>query len=362
MIEIDGAQGEGGGQVVRTALALAALTGTDLHLYNVRAQRRRPGLAPQHLTVVRALAAICEAEIEGDRLRATELQFEPQSRPQAGTYTFDVSEAAENGSAGSVPLLLQALLVPLAWAGAPSTLTLRGGTHVAWSPSFHYLRDVFAPAVRAMGLEVTCRLGAYGFYPAGGGVLHAQIEPVQGDGDTLHRLRPMAATERGALERVRGAAVVTNLPDHIPRRMVQQCTKRLEALGCPVEVEPVVEEGAGPGAGIFLVAEYGQIRAGFSALGAPGKPSEAVADEACDALWAHHRTEGAIDPHLADQLLAPMALARGPSHFTTSAVTSHLRTQAALIRHFLPVEVHIEADTEDGPGRVEVVPSPVGER
>lgn len=358
MVEIDGAQGEGGGQIVRTALALSALTGTPVRVDRIRVGRERPGLAPQHLTVVRALAALCAATVEGDQLRSTALQFYPTRPPQAGPYAFDVRDAADNGSAGAVTLLLQALLLPLAAADTPSTLTLQGGTHVAWSPSFHYLRDVFGPMIRPMGLQLEATLAAYGFYPAGGGAVEARIEPapegtVSGCPLALH---PLTRSDRGALEGIHGMAAVSNLPAHIPRRMKQRAAERLRSLGGPVAVETECVAGAGPGAGLFLTVVYENARAGFSAVGAPGRPAEQVADRACEALERHHAAGAAVDPHLADQLLLPMACATGSSCFTTSAVTQHLRTNAAVIRRFLPVTFAIEGEGVGAAGRVTVRP------
>ncbi len=229
MIEIDGAFGEGGGQVVRTALTLSALTGQPAHIRRIRANRRTPGLAPQHLTGVRALARLCQADVQGAGLRSTEVVFRPRSEPQAGDYQVDVAEAAQGGSAGAVTLVFQTLLFPLLFAVGTSHLTLKGGTHVAWSPPFDYVAQVYLPTLARMGGEVTCQLDAWGFYPRGGGQLTATVaglESSQAEGmaTSLARdpLKSLTLTERGDLQRVQGVAVACNLPAHIAQRMANR--------------------------------------------------------------------------------------------------------------------------------------------
>ena len=174
-LRLDGSHGEGGGQILRTALALSAMTGRAIRVEKIRAERKNPGLAAQHLTAVRALGTICGAEVGGDRIGSQELTFSPKSAPQSGDYLFDVSEAREGGSAGSATLLLQALVIPLASAEGDSTLTLRGGTHVAWSPPFDYVEDVFLPALSRMGWRVEAELMRWGWFPAGGGEMRVRI-------------------------------------------------------------------------------------------------------------------------------------------------------------------------------------------
>lgn len=356
MIAIDGSFGEGGGQVVRTALTLSALTGQPVRLHSIRAKRSNPGLAPQHLTGVLALAQICNAGVHGATLKSTSLEFHPQSRPLAGSYLFDVTKAAPGGSAGSVTLILQTLLLPLALADGPSTLTLQGGTHAPWSPPFHYLAHVFLPTVARMGLHASIRLDAWGFYPAGGGQISAEISPIDS-------LSPLSLIERGALKRVWGEGVAANLPAHIPQRIVSRARNVLAEAGLRfgdprkgAEITPLRERGAGPGAGLFLIAEYEHALAGFSSIGEKGKPSEQVAEEASLDLIAHYRDGAPLDMHLADQLLLPMAFARGRSELRTCRVTQHTLTNAHIIQQFLPVKLEIEGE-EGEPGRVVVSPA-----
>ncbi len=339
MIEIDGSYGEGGGQILRTALALSSLTGMELLVTRIRASRSRPGLSPQHLAAVRAAARICRAELEGDELRSTEVSFRPKMRPQAGEYAFDVAEASKGGSAGSVTLLAQTVLIPLAAAvGGKSKLSLRGGTHVRWSPPYTYFEQVYLPALRRLGLRATSELNSWGFYPVGGGEIELTVEGFGAPGDEA-QWQPVDWTERGDLERVSGEAIGCNLPAHIPQRMTDRARSCLADLEAPFAVSPRRVRGRGPGAGLFLVGVYDPVNAGFSGHGEKGKPSEKVAEEACEAFRAHHTSGAAVDEKLADQLLLPLALIEGRSSFVTSAITEHLRTNAHIIRIFQPCRI-----------------------
>jgi RNA 3'-terminal phosphate cyclase (ATP) len=339
VIHIDGSQGEGGGQVLRTALALSALTGRATRLHRIRARRKNPGLAPQHLTGVQALARLCQAEVQGAALGSTELTFAPQAPVSSGAYTFDVAQAAKGGSAGSVTLLLQTLLLPLAAASGDSHLALKGGTHVPWSPPFEYLAQVFLPAMARLGLRVESRLEGWGFYPMGGGQLLATIH-----GGGPLSLQPLVLVERGPLLQVQGTAVSCNLPAHVAQRLADRACGLLLEAGLPCQIIPTRVSGPGPGAGLFLTAVYENISAGFSALGEKGKPAPLVAEEAVADLLAYHRQDAPLDPHLADQLILPLSLAAGSSRFRTSALTRHLLTNAQVIGQFLPAVIHLEGE------------------
>jgi RNA 3'-terminal phosphate cyclase (ATP) len=346
VVDIDGSVGEGGGQVVRTALALSVLTGKPTRIGEIRAGRSKPGLAPQHLTVVRALAEVCGASVEGARIGSTEVRFEPASPARPGDYVFDVSEAAKGGSAGSVTLVLQALLLPLALSGATSHLTLKGGTHVSWSPPFEFITEAYLPVLGPMGLSASCRLVAWGFYPVGGGRIAVEIRPAAG-------FAPLELTDRGELKRIRGRAVACNLPSHIPVRMVNRARNLLADLDAPLRLEPERVRGKGPGAAFFLAAEYEGVVAGFSALGARGKPAPDVAEEACAALSDHDENGAPVTPHLADQILLPASLAKGRTVFRTSRITRHLLTNADIIREFLPAHIDV-VGSEGSPGEVSI--------
>lgn len=342
IVEIDGSQGEGGGQVLRTILSLSALTGRAVRFSNIRAGRSRPGLRPQHLTAVHAVAMVCDARLEHDTIDSQSLTFAPQTSPQAGAYAFDVQDVAPHGSAGSVTLILKALLWPLLFAGGPSQLTLRGGTHVPFSPPFQYVENVTRPAFARFGADFDLRLAEWGWLPAGEGEIEAEIRP-------LRQLRA-ATFAHLPREKVQGLAAVTNLPSHIPHRMARRADNLLREAGLDTSITPLRERGPGPGAGIFLWLP----QAGFTCLGRKGMPSEKVAEEAvADLLAFVDNDTAAVDEHLADQLLIPMALAHGRSTFTTHRLTSHTLTNATLLRRWLGVTIAIEGQ-EGEPGRVEV--------
>jgi RNA 3'-terminal phosphate cyclase (ATP) len=340
MITIDGSYGEGGGQVLRTSLTLSILTGQAARIENIRAGRPKPGLAAQHLTAVRAAAAICDATVGGDRIGSQSLIFEPGGPVRAGTYTFDVAQMKEGGSAGSVSLVFQTVFLPLALATGASQLTLRGGTHVAWSPPFPYLAEVYLPAMARLGLHATVELKVWGFYPAGGGEITAHIPGNVGE------IRPLSLTKRGALQRAWGIAIASNLPAHIPQRMANRTRNVLAEAGITADVQARRVRAAGPGAGIFILTEYEDgSRAGFTAYGRPGLPAEKVAETACQDLIAHHHSDAPIDMHLADQLIVPLAMASGASQFTTCRVTEHLRTNMWVAEQFKTARFEITNNT-----------------
>lgn len=334
MIEIDGSQGEGGGQVLRTCLALSALTKRPFRLRHIRAKRKQPGLRPQHLTAVRAVAAVCQADVTGDRLNADTLEFRPGVQPQGGDYTFDVADAAQGGSAGAVTLIFQAILWPLLFAETPSHITLRGGTHVPFSPPFHYLSEVAAPAFARLGADFSLRLAAWGWYPAGGGEMQAVIHPIP-----CLQAVPFTPDNQSSVA-INGLAAVTNLPSHIPQRMARRADNLLRPGGWSTRITAVRETGRAPGAGIILWLP----QAGFSSLGRPGLPADKVAETAVAELIAFTENEAAVDKYLADQLLLPLALAHGNTQFTTNQLTQHTLTNAALLRRWLDCPIAIEGD------------------
>jgi RNA 3'-terminal phosphate cyclase (ATP) len=239
-------------------------------------------------------------------------------------------------------------LLPLALASGESQVTLKGGTHVAWSPPFDYLTEVYLPMLKPMGLTAACTLDAWGFYPVGGGQFTAIIEPA-----SPLPLKPLTLIDRGELRQVRGIGVACNLPSDIAQRITNRAMNVLRQAGLPVNITPQRVSGTGPGAGLFLIAEYDQALAGFAALGRKGKPSDVVADEACQELLAYHTNGAAVEPHLADQLLLPLALAEGRSEFQTSIITQHLLTNAQIIHRFIPARIDIDG-LEGQSGRVVV--------
>lgn len=345
---IDGAHGEGGGQILRTALSLSMIASRAFRLVNVRAKRRNPGLLPQHLSAVRAAAAISGARLSGDALGSGEFVFAPTHPPLAGAYVFDVAEVAGKGSAGSTILILQTILVPLALARGDSSVTVRGGTHQDWAPSYDDFTNAYLPALRRLGLRADAKLTRSGWYPAGGGEVVCTITGSRGA-----RPQPIEVLARGPLTRIGGRAIAANLPAHIPQRMSDRARAALGDLGVPVHIEALRVRAVCPGAGLFLVAEYEAMAASFAAHGRQGKPSEAVADEAVAALREHHSSGAAVELHLADQLLLPLAIAAGPSVFTTLRPTAHLATNAWTIEQFGLAKVTIEGGM---PCQVQVLP------
>src|SRR5262245_45990508 len=266
MIELDGSQGEGGGQILRTSLALSLITGRPFRLTNVRARRARPGLQPQHLTSVRAAAAVGAARVKGDAVGSRELTFEPGPvRP--GDYHFPI------GTAGATGLVLHTVYLPLAWkVRGPSTVRLEGGTHNDHAPCFHFNEVTWRRYLERLGLHVSLRMDRAGFYPRGGGKVEVRIEPCD-------RVAPLTLTEPAELTTVTGFSAVAGLPDGIARRQAEQATGRLEEAGLGVVMRQEVWPG-GPGTVVGLWFHEAPVPTLFFGLGARGKRAEAVADEA----------------------------------------------------------------------------------
>jgi RNA 3'-terminal phosphate cyclase (ATP) len=336
MLHLDGAYGEGGGQLVRTSLSLAALLGEPVRITDIRAGRAKPGLRPQHLTGVKALAHISRAEVEGATLGSRELTFRPRTI-QAGTYLFDVAE--KTGSAGAVTLVAQALLPPLLAARAASTLTIRGGTHVAWSPPAHYLMQVFLPALAEVGGEVSLTVSRWGWYPRGGGEVRLIVAP-------MARLSPRQWLTPPNPADFQALSAASQVPYHVIQR---QANRLKERLGNGLPVAEVEAASLDPGSFVFL---WGRL-AGFHALGARGKPAEKVADEAVTEFLSFQNSQAALDRHLADQMVLYLARAEGPSAFTTEEITSHLLTNLWVIEQFLGPVFQVRGNLGE-PGKIKV--------
>jgi RNA 3'-terminal phosphate cyclase (ATP) len=319
----------------------------------IRANRRNPGLAAQHVTGVLAAAELCAADVEGATIGSVKLGFRPTVPPQPATYLFDVAEARKGGSAGATSLVLHTVAIPAFFADGECTFRIVGGTHVAWSPPYDYLADVWGPFLAGIGIPLETELLSFGFYPQGGGEI---VTRVQGHGQRARdKLRPVEIIERGALRRIRGRAVAANLPAHIPQRMVGRACSLLAGAAPQVDLHAELVGAMGRGTGIFLTAEYENITCGFSALGAIGKPAETVAEEAIGELLAHAQRAGALDRHMSDQALLPLAFAPAPSRYTCEAATEHLRTEAWVIAQFGVAEVGIE-ERSDGSALVSTDP------
>jgi RNA 3'-terminal phosphate cyclase (ATP) len=327
MIQIDGSLGEGGGQVLRSSLTLSLLTNNDFRITNIRARRSNPGLRAQHLKAVEAAGWVGGAEVQGAELSSTSLSFRPDAI-HPGRYSLDV------GTAGATSLVLQTIFLPLALAGAASSITITGGTHVNWSPSYHYLELQWLHFMRRMGFDADLKLELAGFYPEGGGRITATIPRHSG-------ISPLHLTDRGRLRQIRGISAIANLPRHIAERQREQVIRRLGNRFYLNDIRLVELPARFKGTLLLLLAEFENSQACYFSLGEIGKPAERVADDAVDQMEEFLATDGTIDQYLADQLLLPLALAAGQSQLRTSKITQHLITNAEIIRKFLPVGIDI---------------------
>lgn len=345
MIEIDGSQGEGGGQVLRSALTLSIITGKEMRIINIRANRSKPGLKPQHLKAVDAAAAISKARVEGAALNSTSLMFSPSSI-RSGRYKFDI------GTAGSTSLVLQTIFLPLSLANSASSIIISGGTHVPWSPCFHYIDLHWMNYLHYMGFNADLYLDQAGFYPRGGGRITATVRPV-------HAINPIQLTNRGKLLQITGISGVANLDLSIAKRQKLQALNRILELSefidsSKIGIRTIKMPSHFKGTLLLLLAHFEYSQCCYFALGKLGKPAERVADEAVDYLFEFLETDGAVDTYLADQLLLPACLAEGLSEISTNQLTPHLETNAEIIQAFLPIRIEIQ-DRNGGAVTIRVI-------
>lgn len=327
-VQIDGTQGEGGGQILRSALSLAAITGRPLLVDRVRGGRRKPGLMRQHLTCLRAVAQVCGGQVQGAELRSSQFSFQPGTI-RGGDYHFDV------GSAGAVALVLQTVLPVLLHADAPSTVRITGGTHVSFSPSVHALRDSFVPVLRRMDVKVELQLERYGFNPAGGGSILVTIKP--------GALQPVEMLERPALSSVEVGVAMCGVPGHVGRRETIALCAALNLNPDLARIENV--ESQGPGNALWMALLHGEHTTVFDAVGAKGRKAEQVSKTLVRRMqrWQHSGTP--VDVFLADQLLLPLALAGGGA-FRTPPLSQHSRTNMDVIGRFLDVGFEVLEESE----------------
>jgi RNA 3'-terminal phosphate cyclase (ATP) len=337
MVTIDGSVGEGGGQILRTALGLSLLTGEPVRLTRVRAGRKRPGLLRQHLTALRAAAALGRAEVSGDALGSTDVTFAPRGLAP-GEHHFAV------GTAGSTSLVLQTVLPALLAAPGPSSLVLEGGTHNPLAPCFDFLERSFVPLLNRMGPHVAVALERPGFFPAGGGLVRVEVRPAPS-------LAPLHLPARGARVARTVTAVVAGLPVDIAKR---ELARAREVLGWDdAAFRPRVHpRAAGPGNALLVEIESEHVTEVVTAVGERGVPAEAVAERAAAEALAYEASGVPVGEHLADQLLLPLALARGGS-FRTVKPSSHAVTQAELVTRLTGVPIRF-LDEGGGAHRVDV--------
>ena len=322
-MEIDGSFGEGGGQILRTSLALSLITDTPFRIRNLRQARSKPGLRRQHLTAIRAAARIGDARIAGDAVGSREIVFTP-GKMQGGDYEFDV------GTAGSTTLVFQTVLPALLRCSGPSTVTLVGGTHNHGGPPWDFIETVFLPALRQMGASVSTRFERYGFAPGGGGRWRAEVQ--------ASALRPVNFQERGEATERSVRAVVSNLPVSIAVREISIIRAGLAWPESAYRVETV--DATGPGNVVMISASFAGASELTTGFGQRGVRAERVARDALDCWKRYDQADVPVGEHLADQLLLPMAIARGGRMVTTKP-TPHTITNAEVIRKFLPVRFHM---------------------
>jgi len=318
MIEIDGSEGEGGGQILRSSLSLAICTQQPFRIANIRANREKPGLMRQHLTAVKAAAEICDATLDGAELGSRALTFRP-GRARSGDFSFAI------GTAGSCTLVLQTLLPPLLTAAAESRLRITGGTHNRAAPPFDFLQRSFMPLLARMGANVDLSLASFGFYPRGGGEIRARVSPAA-------RLGSLALTSRGGWVRGYAEAYVAGLPARIATRELEVIGKRLawtpdqlRLCGLPNDL--------GPGNAVTITLEHEHVTEVLTGFGEKGVRAEEVAGGAAEEAAAYLAATAPVGEHLADQLLLPLALGEGGS-FVATVASGHLRSNAVIIQRF----------------------------
>jgi len=330
VVEIDGSYGEGGGSILRVATGLAAATGRAVRIVNIRANRPRPGLAAQHLTGLRTLTRLFDAETKGAEIGSTEVTFIPR-RPRLRSLSVDV------GTAGSISLVLQSVMIALSTHQGEVSLELTGGTHVRWAPNYDYLSNVTVPVLKRMGYHSEVRLERPGYYPKGGGKVSFRSV-----GAT--RLQPAAFERFGKLEGIHGVSRASNLPEHVAKRQAKSASEVLSRFTDP-EIEVKVERSFSPGSSITVWAVTSEgCRLGASALGERGKPAEQVGREAGEEMAAYLREESPMDPYMLDQLIPYCALAEGTSVLKASKLTKHAVTNVYVASRIAGCRIDVEGE------------------
>lgn len=323
MIELDGAAGEGGGQILRTALTLSMMTGQPFRIRNIRANRAKPGLMRQHLVAVQAVAKICGADIGPVEVGARTLEFTP-GKVKGGEYAFAI------GTAGSCTLVLQTILPALLFAEEASVVTICGGTHNPMAPPVQFLQRAYGRLLAEMGADVAIELKRFGFYPAGGGEVLARIQPCA-------KLKQLSLTTRGERIAAYAESFIAGVPLNVARRELE-CVATGMGWGEDQLLVRGLPQDQGPGNALLITLEQQHVTEVFCAFGEKSVRSETVARQAIQQVRSYLRSDAAVGEYLADQLLLPMALAGG-GEFTLSHVSAHAQTNAAVIAKFLPMTI-----------------------
>jgi len=344
-IEIDGSQGEGGGQILRTAVSLSAVMGVPVKVIDIRANRPQPGLKAQHLEAVRALQKLCNAQVSGLEVGSKEVLFRP-GKVEGGHFTIDI------GTAGSIPLVIQTLVLPALWGSKDTFVRIFGGTDVKWAPSIDYTHYIFLSILRLMGAHTNLGLINRGYYPVGGGEVEFRVCPLDPEG-----LKPLVILAQDGEPKVFGSVHTANLPKDVGQRLKSTALKFLVGIK-DVQVMSNQWEGRSTGAGITLVSEFQNTLLGADALGEKGKRAEIVAKECVDELLAEGKSGATLDHHMADQILPFLALASGPSEFLVREITQHTKTNIDVIEKFVDACFELKG-AEDGLTKIKVRPNKI---
>ena len=331
LIEIDGSQGEGGGQVLRTSLTLSLCLGVPVRVFNIRAGRTKPGLLRQHLTCLRAAESISHGNSEGAELRSNEIIFYP-GKVASGNYRFNI------GSAGGTTLVFQTIYIPLLLAGGESKIYFEGGTHNGMSPSFDYITQCFLPVMKKIGAKSTARLDHYGFYPAGGGAWQVKIEGLK------HAFKRINLTERGETVELKATATSSKLSSHVTERELGKFKQLLKLHSGQLEQRLV--RSVGPGNIVSLLHQYENGCEVVEVVGEKNVSAEKVAQSAIEVFERFNRSKAVVGEHLADQLILPMVLGEG-GKFTTIEPSMHLLTNIEVVKQFLPVDIQCKKISDD---------------
>ncbi len=339
IIRIDGSYGEGGGQILRTAIALSVITKRPIEVFNIRAKRPNPGLRPQHAAAVKILAEIFNARAENVEVGSSTIRFLPMEMESNSTSS---KKRIDIGTAGSITLILQALIPAVSISGKRLGMEIVGGTDVKWSPTLDYMRHVVKPAFKALGIEFSISVERRGYYPIGGGVVHVSIEPCT-------RVKAMDLVSAPRLD-ARIVSVCSNLPRHVAERQVAGALARLEREGVRcAHTSASLEPAASPGSSllVYCSSDYGPFIGG-DAIGEKGKRAEEVGASAASKFLESYTSNATVDTNLADMLVLPLSLADGTSRYTVSSVSMHLDTNLYTASRITSCKYSIEKRSNNG--------------